>query len=64
MNGYPDVPLGAVHRGWHANSGSSMFSNSGEMKMDSIVKSQGCSHVLDVQPVTRFVRLQFRVPNG
>ena len=35
-----------------------------EMKMDTIVKSHERSHILDVQRVTGFVRLQFRVPDG
>ena len=69
MNVYTDVPWvqrlasGAltVHFQCHPN-----LQDAGpvEMEMDTIVKSHARSHILDVQRVTGFVRLQFRVPDG
>ena len=69
MNGYIDVrwvqclATGAltVHFQCHPNL---QDADPVEMKMDTIVKSHERSHILDVQRVTGFVRLQFRVPDG
>ena len=69
MNGYIDVPWAqclatgtlTVHFQCHP---SLQDADPVEMKMDTIVKSHERSHILDVQRVTGFVRLQFRVPDG